>query len=159
MLRAKRAVELDPLSLIINAELGIDYFTARRYDEAIEQLLKTIEFDPRFYYAHWILGEALEMKGQLPEALKEYKKAAELDNDTAMLGFIAEVSAKMGRRDEALKILAQLQQMASQRYVSDYTFALVNLALGENEEAIAWLDVLMSTAPVRISCLSNSIRC
>jgi serine/threonine-protein kinase len=136
----KRAVELDPLSLIINAGLGIDYFTARRYDEAIEQLLKTIEIDPRFYYAHWILGEALEMKGQLPEALKEYKKAAELDNDTAMLGFIAEVSAKMGRRDEALKILAQLQQVASQRYVSDYTFALVNLALGENEEAIAWLE-------------------
>ena len=137
---SKRAVELDPLSLIINAGLGIDYFTARRYDEAIEQLLKTIEIDPRFYYAHWIFGEALEMKGQLPEALKEYKKAAELDNDTAMLGFIAEISAKMGRRDEALKILAQLQQLASQRYVSDYTFALVNLALGENEEAIAWLE-------------------
>ena len=137
---SKRAVELDPLSLIINAGLGIDYFAARRYDEAIEQLHKTIEIDPRFYYAHWILGEALEMKGQLPEALKEYRKAAELDDDTAMLGFIAEVSAKMGRRDEALKILAQLQQLASQRYVSDYTFALVHLALGENEKAIAWLE-------------------
>ena len=136
----KRAVELDPLSLIINANLGIEYFAARRYDEAIEQLLKTIEIDPRFYYAHWILGEALEMKGQLPEALKEYKKAAELDDDPAMLGFIAEVSAKIGRRDEALKILGQLQQLASQRYVSDYTFALVHLALGENEKAIAWLE-------------------
>ena len=63
---SKRAVELDPLSLIINAGLGIDYFAARRYDEAIEQLLKTIEIDPRFYYAHWVLGEALEMKEQLP---------------------------------------------------------------------------------------------
>ena len=136
----KRAVELDPLSLIINADLGIDYLVARRYNEAIEQFHKTIEIDPRFYYAHWTLGEALEMKGQLPEALKEYKKAAELDNDTAMLGFIAKINAKMGRRDEALKILAQLQQLASQRYVSDYTFALVHLALGENEEAIAWLE-------------------
>ena len=57
-----------------------------------------------------------------------------------MLGFIAEVSAKMGRRDEALKILVQLQQLAPQRYVSDCTFALVNLALGENEKAIAWLE-------------------
>jgi TolB-like protein/Tfp pilus assembly protein PilF len=136
----KRAVELDPLSLIINANLGIEYFAARRYDEAIEQLLKTIEIDPRFYYAHWIVGEALEMKGQLPEALKEYKKAAELDDDPAVLGFIAEISAKMGRRDKVLKILAQLQQLASQRYVSDYTFALVHLALGENEKAIAWLE-------------------
>ena len=46
----------------------------------------------------------------------------------------------MGRRDEALKILAQLQQLAPQRYVSDYTFALVHLALGEKEKAIAWLE-------------------
>ncbi len=137
---AKLAVELDPLSLIINAGLGIDYFVARRYDEAIEQLRKTLEIDPRFYYAHWILGEALEMKGQLPEALKEYKKAAELDNDPAVLGFIAKAEAKMGQRDEALKILAQLQQLASQRYVSDYTFALVHMALGENENAIDWLE-------------------
>ena len=136
----KRAVELDPLSLIINTDLGIDYFVARRYEEAIEQFHKTIEIDPRFYYAHWTLGEALEMKGQLPDALKGYKKAAELDDDPAMLGFVAEISAKMGRRDEALKILAQLHQLAAQRYVSDYTFALVHLALGENDKAIGWLE-------------------
>ncbi len=65
-------------SLIINADLGYDYFIARRYDVAIAQLRRTPEKDPRFYFAHWILGEALELKGQLREALAEYKKAAEL---------------------------------------------------------------------------------
>ena len=54
-----RAVELDPLSLIINADLGQNFLLARRYDEAIEQLRKTLAMDPRFYYARWSFGEAL----------------------------------------------------------------------------------------------------
>src|SRR5437867_1960597 len=63
----KRAQQLDPLSLIINADLGVTFFLARRYDEAIAQFRKTIEMDPHFYYAHWNLGQALELKGQLRE--------------------------------------------------------------------------------------------
>jgi tetratricopeptide (TPR) repeat protein len=65
----KRAVELDPLSLVINTDLGQDFFYARRYDEAIAHLRKTIEMDPRFYFAHWVLGTALQLKGQLSDAL------------------------------------------------------------------------------------------
>jgi TolB-like protein/Tfp pilus assembly protein PilF len=137
---AKRAVELDPLSLIINADLGVDYFIARRYDEAIEQLRKTIEMDPRFYYAHWTLGMALDLKGQLREALAEYKKAAELDDDPSVLGLVAQAYAKLGQRDEALKILEQMHQLATRRYVADYSFALVHMALGEKEKAIDWLE-------------------
>src|SRR5881394_4019838 len=68
----KRAVELDPLSLVINTDLGQDFFYARRYDEAIVHLRKTIEMDPRFYFAHWVLGTALQLKGQLSEAVAEY---------------------------------------------------------------------------------------
>ncbi len=77
----ERARQLDPLSVIINADLGVGLYTARRYDEAIAQLRKTIEMDPRFYFAHWNLGVALELKGELRHALSEYKKAAELDDD------------------------------------------------------------------------------
>src|SRR5207248_454553 len=55
----KHALELDPLSVIITADLGADYLVARRYDEAIEQLHKAIDLDPRFYYAHWNLAQAL----------------------------------------------------------------------------------------------------
>jgi tetratricopeptide (TPR) repeat protein len=66
----KRARELDPLSLIINADLGGEvYVWARQYDEAIAQLRKTIEMDPRFYHAHCALGVALQLKGQLSEAI------------------------------------------------------------------------------------------
>ena len=58
----QRAVELDPLSLIINADLGSTLMIARRYDDAIAQLRKTLVLDGNFAYAHWNLGEALYLK-------------------------------------------------------------------------------------------------
>ena len=136
----KRAVELDPLSLVINTDLGFDYFYQRRYDEAIEQLRRTIEIDPRYYSAHFTLGEVLELKGQLPEALAEYKKSAELNDNPYVLGLVAQACAKLGRRDEALKLLQQMEQLSAGRYVADYSLALVHLALGEKEKAIELLE-------------------
>jgi tetratricopeptide (TPR) repeat protein len=136
----KRALQLDPLSLIINADLGVGLVTARRYDEAIAQLRKTVEMDPYFYYAHFNLGKALQLNGQLDEAMTTYKKAAALNDDPLVLGLIAQGYAKLGERDEAQKSLAQLQQIATQRYVWNYTFALVYVALGENDKAIDFLE-------------------
>ncbi len=136
----KRAQQLDPLSLIINADLGGAFVAARRYDEAITQLRKTIEMDPRFYFAHWNLGEALELKGQLPEAIAEYKKAAELDEDPFVLALVGQADAKLGQRDEAIKILSQLQRLATKRYVANYSFALMHMALGEKAKAIDWFE-------------------
>ena len=136
----KRAQQLDPLSLIINADLGSGFVTARRYDDAIAQLRKTIEMDPHFYYAHWNLGEALELKGKLREAFAEYKKAAELNDDPLVLSLVAQAEAKLGQRDDARKMLEQLEQLATRRYVGNYAFALVHIALGEKEKAIEDLD-------------------
>jgi TolB-like protein/tetratricopeptide (TPR) repeat protein len=131
-----RAQKLDPLSLIINADLGVVLIAAGRYDEGTAQLRKVIEMDPRFYYAHLKLGEALELKGQLREALAEYQKAAELDDDPAVLGLIAHAYAKLGERDQAVRLLAQLQQLALRRYVPLATFAVIYIALGEKDKAI-----------------------
>ena len=96
IVEGNRAVELDPLSLIINADLGQDFMLARRYDEAIEQLRKTLAMDPRFYYARWTLGECLEMKGQLTEAMAEYQKAAEITDDPMVTALLAQGYAKTG---------------------------------------------------------------
>jgi serine/threonine-protein kinase len=136
----KRALQLDPLSLVINADLGAALVTARRYDEGIAQLRKTIEMDPYFYYAYLNLGKALQLNGQLDEAMTEYKKAAALNDDPLVVGLLAQAYAKLGQRDEALKTLEQLQQTATQRYVWNYTFAFVYVALGENDKAIDFLE-------------------
>jgi len=136
----KRAVELDPLSLIINADLGMSYYFARRYDEAIAQQRKTLEMDPGFYFAHFTLGEALAAKQALGEAIAEYQKARALNDDPLVLALLGNAYARSGQRAEALKILDQLKELSGQRYVNAYSFALVYLGLGDKEEALWWLE-------------------
>jgi TolB-like protein/Tfp pilus assembly protein PilF len=136
----KRAVELDPLSLINNADLGWVYFNARRYDEAIAQFRKTIEIDSHFYLTHYYLGEALLLKGQPTEAIAEYRTAVDLNDDPIALALLGQAHARAGQRDEAQKILARLTQEAKSRYVSGYSFALVLTGLGDKEGAIVALE-------------------
>jgi tetratricopeptide (TPR) repeat protein len=137
----KRAVELDPLSLINNADLGGNvYFNARRYDDAIAQVRKTIDIDSRFYLAHYYLGQALQLKGQLTQAITEYKKAVELDDDPEALAYLGQAYARAGQQDEAQKILTHLTEEAKSRYVSGYAMALMLIGLGEKEQAIDALE-------------------
>ncbi|HYG78897.1 MAG TPA: tetratricopeptide repeat protein, partial [Pyrinomonadaceae bacterium] len=136
----KRAVELDPLSLIINSDLGSIYVSARQYDRAVEQLRKTIEMDRGFYPAHYWLGEAYVMKGSYAEALAEYQKARELNDDPLVLGLMGHAYAVSGRRGDAFRILDELNKLAQQRYVSSYTFALVYAGLNDRDRAFEWLE-------------------
>jgi TolB-like protein/Tfp pilus assembly protein PilF len=137
---AKRSIELDPLSLINNADFANDLYFARRYDEAIAQLRKTIEMEPHFYLAHYYLGQALQLKGQMSEAIAEYHKAAELDDDPFVLALLGQAYARAGRRDEANKILSQLNQEAKERYVSAYGVGLVFLGMGDKNRAMDELE-------------------
>jgi adenylate cyclase len=137
---SKRAVELDPLSLVINTDLAVGYTMARRYPEAIEQFNKILAMDPRFYYARWTFGLALQCNGKLPEAIAQYKKAAELTDDPLVLALLAQGYAKAGQRDEALKLLAQIEELATKRYVGAWSFVIVHLALGEKGKALDELE-------------------
>src|SRR5215469_5767766 len=77
----KRAIELDPLSPVINTDLGQTFANARRYDEAIAQFRKTLEIDPTFWIAHAALGGTLEQIGDLPAAIAEFTNAQQLSDD------------------------------------------------------------------------------
>ena len=77
----KRAVALDPLSLVINADLGMNYYFARRYDEAVAQLRKTQEMDRGYYYANVDLGQVLAAQRNLEGAIGEFEKARALNDD------------------------------------------------------------------------------
>ncbi len=136
----KRAVELDPLSLVINTDLGSDYYYARRYDEAIAQLRKTLEMDPGFYIAHLVLGQVLDAKGARDAAIVECQKARALNDDPSVLGVLARAYGLSGNKMEAEKILDQLKKLSQERYVSAYSFALTYLGLGDKEEELRWLE-------------------
>jgi adenylate cyclase len=139
-LEAKRALELDPLSLIINADVAWTYFCARRFDDAERQARKTMEIGPEFFRAHYYLGQVLQLKGHLPDAISEYQKAFDLNNDPYSLGLLGQAYARNGQKDEAQKVLMRLNEMAKSRYVAPYAIAFVYLGLGEKERAIDELE-------------------
>lgn len=140
----KRAEELDPLSPIIGTRLADVMFYAGRREEAIEKYKRTLELNPNFGYAHQQLGVAYGIAGKYPQAISEARHSLELNPDPTGKGFLALWLAKSGSRDEALKLLDELKQEASERYVQSYAFALVYLGLGEKDKALEWLEKELS---------------
>jgi TolB-like protein/Tfp pilus assembly protein PilF len=136
----RRALELDPLSLIVNANLGIAFMHAGQYDDAIAQLRKTVELDAGFYYARYNLAEALQLKGATDDAISEYQKTVAITDDPMPLGLLGQLYGKLGRVDEARRILEQLRQRRQRGYVDAYILAIVHLGLGERDEALHWLE-------------------
>jgi len=136
----KRALELDPLSMIINADLSIIYLYARRYDAAEAQARKTLEIDSRSFVAHYYLGAALQLTSRLKQAIPEFQKAVELNNDPYSIAMLAQAYARNGQTDEARKLLAHLNEMAKSAEVPEYALALAYTSLGEKERAVEALE-------------------
>jgi DNA-binding winged helix-turn-helix (wHTH) protein/Flp pilus assembly protein TadD len=141
MAETRKAQQLDPLSLSVNSGLGSLLWLARRFDEAIEQLLQVVELDPNYLMSHVYLGLAYEAKGMYEEAIREYDQAISLGGaDPELTACLAAVYALSGRRTEARMMLDELRQLSRRRHVSHYDLALVHIALGDEEQALASLE-------------------
>jgi serine/threonine protein kinase/Flp pilus assembly protein TadD len=139
----KLAQELDPLSPIVNFELGLAFYYARDYDQAIEQFQKTLELDQNFPPAHYLLPAAYEQKGMYSEAIAEFKKAIPLTGGSEWSftrGALGHIYAVVGKKSEARAVLDELKQMSQQEYVPADSIALVYAGLGEKDQAFAWLE-------------------
>lgn len=138
--QARQARELDPLSLVINADLGMVLCFARD-PAAEEQLRRTLELDPSFSYAHFELGFSLQQQGRLEEAVAEFGRAASMAPDNlVMQAAFGQALAWAGRTEEARKILALLEERAAREPVEASLFAFLWTALGERERAIDCLE-------------------
>jgi TolB-like protein/Tfp pilus assembly protein PilF len=136
----KRAVELDPLSPIINADLGVTLYLARRYDNAIEQLRKTLAIDPTFFYAHYNLGVALQLKGDLSAAISEYEKAKQLSDDSFAKALLGAARGLAGDKNAAKQALKNLDQTAQNQETDEYSRALLFLGMNKKEEALRSIE-------------------
>jgi len=141
MARMKTGQELDPLSLIINVAVGWACYFGRRYDEGIEELLRTVELDPNYPVAHWILGLLLRKTGCFELAISEGERAVKLSGGSPLMrAALAQTLGAAGRTEEAVQMLEDLTELARQKYVAPHFFAGIQVGLGENDRAIEYLE-------------------
>ena len=137
---AKRTEELEPLSFVASSHLGWIYYLAGKNDNAIEQCRKILELDPSSFPARRYLGLAYEAKGMYPEAIAEFQTGVKLSGSPLMHALLGHAYAASGKSAEAKQVLADLQQLQGQRYVSPYTVAAIYSGLGDEEQAFKWLE-------------------
>jgi len=137
----KKAQELDPLSLIINADLGRTFYFARQYDQSLEQFRKTLDIDPNYAIAHLWLGQVYEQRRMYEAAISEFQKGISASGGSSYaLARLGHAYAVAGRRGEAQMLLNQLNDLSKQKYVSPYDVGMIYAGLGENDRAFAWLE-------------------
>ena len=134
----KRAMELEPLSLVQGANFAAVYLYARQFDKALDQARKTYDLDPNLVTSQNWMCHSLDVNGMYAESLAISEKAA-LSNRSleAALGY---AYAKGGRRQEAEAVLKQWKEIEKTKYVSNYWMAVVHVALGERDAAFAELE-------------------
>jgi serine/threonine protein kinase/tetratricopeptide (TPR) repeat protein len=137
----KQALELDPTNLVVNAEFGYADHYMRREDAAIAELRKTLELDPAFVYASVVLAQAYEEKGMYQEALAELNKAKAVDpNWTWIKAEIGCVQVLLGKQSEAYAIIKELRDRSALEYLDPTLIAWIYIALGDKDQAFAWLE-------------------
>ena len=139
---AKKAADLFPVSMLTTSHLGLQYYWARRFEEAAAHLERTHEMDPNFPPAHYLLGWSYLQLGRYDKAIVEAEHAIKMMGDTpqrrAALGTIL---ASAGRKQEAAEILTDLERIAATDgdYVSAADIAMLHSALDQRDQAFEWL--------------------
>jgi serine/threonine-protein kinase len=149
---AKRALELDPLSLVINVSYGIVLLAARRFEEGIAQLKKTIDMDANFYLAHRALRDAYLETGLYPASIEHHRRAAQLCGESpeaaeqraaALLAAYEHGGAPQYWRKRMEQSETDRKTSGAVPYdfadVSPYHVAALHAQLGEQDEAAHWL--------------------
>jgi TolB-like protein/DNA-binding winged helix-turn-helix (wHTH) protein/Tfp pilus assembly protein PilF len=137
----RQARDLDPLSLIINCNVAWAYHLARNDERALEEFQKTKDMDPNFYWPHLGLGRVYVAKKMYTDAISAFERATELSGSNSMvLSELGHAYAVGGRKRDAYRILAKLEESSRQRYISAYDIGLVYVGLGQQEEAMDWFE-------------------
>ena len=136
-----RARELDPLSLIIQANVANVFLLSRQYDRAILECRKALEMEEEFVVARWVLGRGEELKGRYQVSAAEFERALQREPDNTLLrAALARTYTVSGARAKATEHLQTLKEAAHRRYVSPLDLVAVHAALGQTDEAFASLE-------------------
>ncbi len=134
------AMELDPLSPIVNGNAARCLCHARQYDEAIELSLKSLAIAPDFFFTFWVLGVAYGQTGKLDDGIENLRQAASMSGILPMKADLGVALATAGQAGEARAMLDGFVELSKNRYVSPLCISKINIALGETALGLEWLE-------------------
>ena len=137
----REAISLDPLSPLFHSGLANVLLDAGQFDDAVRELRIVLELDPKFAVGHGGLGVIYTQEGRYKEAIQEFQIEQKLGGGL-QLGRIGYAYAHLGNKKQALRILSQLEAQEGETGGVSFDLAVVELGLGNKEEAIAWLQKL-----------------
>jgi eukaryotic-like serine/threonine-protein kinase len=147
---ARKAFSLDPLSPIINANVGLCLYVARRYEEAAEIFRRAITVEPKFFWTHYLLGLTHRQQSEETLALTELQLALSLANDkqteAVVISDLAYTFGILGHNTEAKRLIGELETLRKVHHVSPYDLAVAYLGIGDKDTAFHWLDEAYRTS-------------
>ena len=151
----KLAREIDPRSLIINANVGWCYYVAGDADRAVEAENTTLRLDPSFVVAHGYLGQAYLQKKMYERAIEEFRTAASLSPGAwSRRADLANAYAQAGKKEQAQEILSEFLHAPKGQYTSPYDWAMIYAGMGDKQKTLAWLDKAYDERNGRIANLA-----
>ncbi len=137
----QRGIETAPASVVLSDDLVQAYYLARRFDDAAVQAQKSFEMDPNHYGILVILAQLSEATGNHDAAIAYCRKGIDLVGRTSViLSFLGHAYAELGRREDALKIISELNERAKTEYISPYDVAIIYVGLRDKEHALEQLE-------------------
>jgi TolB-like protein/DNA-binding winged helix-turn-helix (wHTH) protein/Flp pilus assembly protein TadD len=141
LVEMRKAETLDPLSMIINADLAEFLLYTHSYDESVEQGRKIIEMDSTFALGHKQLGDAYLLKQMDKEAVAELQEAVRLSGGSPIcIADLARAYVASGKMNEAVKLLNDLKKSSNASFTNAPHIAMIYVSMGDNVQAMHWLE-------------------
>ncbi len=154
-----QALEIDPVSIIIQVWAGVTAHLAHQFDEAVRHYQSALELDPHFIWAHMYMAQALEQQGNVKGALREFETTLQLSGGSnCVKAMKAHAHAVAGEKSSARELLSEIRRARSRKNMPSYDIAATYTALGESDQAMAWLNRACEERNMKLFTLTQDPR-